>query len=142
MSHSYEVPFWRFLVLWIQHVIFFTYIVWASTWRKPSYHQTLRRFYGVTSFSRHPILEFFWFENQDDLCFWWDFGLWILTTWPAHSSTLAYWRPIHLISIEFRSIDNNLGTLPKKLFIFFQLLYFYNLHNHFDWDFFYKLLEY
>jgi hypothetical protein len=28
---------------------------------------------------------------------------------------LAYSRPIHLISIKFQNIDNNLGFPPKKL---------------------------
>ena len=44
---------------------------------------------------------FFFFENQDDFCFFWDLGFRTLTTWPFHSNTLEYWRHIHLISIEF-----------------------------------------
>jgi hypothetical protein len=85
--------------------------------------QTLRRFYGVT---RYLLVELIFFETQDDLCILWELGVWILTTWPSHSYTLAYCRPIHLISIEFQNIDNNLGTLPKKLF----LLHCYDLAIH------------
>jgi hypothetical protein len=39
-----------------------------------------------------------------------------------HSYTLANYRPIHLISIEFQNIENNHGSLPKKLFLPLQLL--------------------
>jgi hypothetical protein len=35
---------------------------------------------------------------------------------------LANCRPIQLISIEFQNIDNNEGSLPKKLFLPLQLL--------------------
>jgi hypothetical protein len=41
---------------------------------------------------------------------------------PSRSYTLAYCRPIHLISIEFQNIDNDLGSSPKKLFLLLQLL--------------------
>jgi hypothetical protein len=34
--------------------------------------------------------------------------------WPFHYYTLAYCKLVHLISIEFQSIDSNLGT--KKTF--------------------------
>jgi hypothetical protein len=40
----------------------------------------------------------------------------MLTTQPSHSYTLASCWPIYLISIEFQNIDNNWGSLPKKLF--------------------------
>jgi hypothetical protein len=63
-----------------------------------------------------PLVEFF-VENQDDLCFLWEFELWILTTQPSHSCTLAYCRPIHLISIEFQDIDNSPVTPPKNFFL-------------------------
>jgi hypothetical protein len=60
---------------------------------------------------------FFWKYRWP--CFSCDIGFWILTTWPFHSYTLAYSKPIYLISIEFQSIDNNLGTpLKNKLFPF------------------------
>jgi hypothetical protein len=39
--------------------------------------------------------------------------IWI-TIWPSHSYTLAYFKPIHLISIGFQSIDSHLGAIPKK----------------------------
>jgi hypothetical protein len=45
------------IFLWIQHVIFFTSTVWIFTRRKFSCLHTLRRFYGVTSFSRHPLVK-------------------------------------------------------------------------------------
>jgi hypothetical protein len=45
-------------------------------------------------------------------------GFEILTIQPFHSYTLAYCRPIHLISIEFQNIDNDLGYPPKKNFFF------------------------
>jgi hypothetical protein len=61
----------------------------------------LRRFYGITSFSRYPLLEIIFNKNQNGICFLWDLGLWILTIQPSHSHTLAYCRPFHLISIEF-----------------------------------------
>jgi hypothetical protein len=64
----------------------------------------LRRFYGVTSPSRYPLVEIILYENQDDICFLWDLGLWILTIQPSHSYTLAYCKPFHLISIEFQNI--------------------------------------
>jgi hypothetical protein len=35
---------------------------------------------------------------------------------------LANCRPIHLISIEFQNIENNHGSLPKKLFLPLKLL--------------------
>ena len=57
-------------------------------------------------------------ENQD-LCVLWDLWLQILTTWRFRFYTLSYWSPIHLISIEFQNIDNNLGTLPKNFFVIF-----------------------
>jgi hypothetical protein len=36
---------------------------------KTSCLQTLRRFYGVTSFSRRPLIEIIFYENQDGFCF-------------------------------------------------------------------------
>jgi hypothetical protein len=90
-------------------------------------------------FSRYPLEEIIFFKNQDNLCLLWDFRLWILTTQPSHSYTLAYCRPIHLVSIEFQNIDNNLGTPSKKLFLPLQLLQSCNPCGHFEWDLFYKL---
>jgi short subunit fatty acids transporter len=58
----------------------------------------------------------FLFENEDDLCFLWEFGFWILITQPSHSYTLAYCRSMHLISIEFQNIDNNPATPTKITF--------------------------
>jgi hypothetical protein len=43
---------------------------------------------------------------------------WILTTWPFHSYTLAYFTPIHLVSIEFQSVDKNPAPYQKKFFPF------------------------
>jgi hypothetical protein len=34
-----------------------------------SYLQSLKRFYVVTSFSRHPLVEIKFYENQDGICF-------------------------------------------------------------------------
>jgi hypothetical protein len=34
----------------------------------------------VTSFSRYPLVEIIFYENQDGICFLWDIRLWILTT--------------------------------------------------------------
>jgi hypothetical protein len=76
----------------------------------------LRRFYGIISFSRYPLVELIFYENEDGICFLWDLRLWILTIQPSHSYTLAYCRPIHLISIEFQNIDNNQESLPKNSF--------------------------
>jgi hypothetical protein len=86
--------------------------------KKKTCLQTLRRFYGVTSFSRYPLIEIIFYENQDVICFLWDLGLWMLTTGiqPSHFYTLAYCRPFHLISIEFQNIDNDQGSSPKKTF--------------------------
>jgi hypothetical protein len=56
------------------------------------------------------------YEKQDGICFLWDLGLWILTIQPSHSYTLAYCKPIQLISIEFQNKNNNQGSLPKKTF--------------------------
>ena len=78
--------------------------------------QTLRRFYGITSLWRYPLVGIIIFENQDGLCFLWEFGLWILTTQPFHFYTLAYYRHIHLIFIEFLKFDNNPATSSKKHF--------------------------
>jgi hypothetical protein len=83
---------------------------------KKSCLQNLRRFYGVTSFSMYPLVEIIFYGNQDGIFFLWDLGLWILTIQPSHSYTLAYCRPIHLISTEFQNIENNQGSLPKKFF--------------------------
>jgi hypothetical protein len=73
----------------------------------------LRRFYEITSFSRYSLVEVILYENQDGICFLWNLGLWILTIQPSHSYTMAYCRPLHLISIEFQNIDNNHRTPPK-----------------------------
>jgi hypothetical protein len=54
-----------------------------------------------------PLVEVIFYENQDGNCFLWDLGFWILTIQPSHSYTLAYYRPFHLISIEFQNIDND-----------------------------------
>jgi hypothetical protein len=70
------------------------------------------------------LCRFLFFSNQDDLSFQWVFGLRILTTLFFHSYTLADYRSIYLISIEFKSIDNNLGTPPIIFFFFFN---YYNL---------------
>jgi hypothetical protein len=86
--------------------------------------QTLKRFYRVTSLWRNPLVKIIFFENQDDLCFLWKFGLWILTTWPFHSCSLAYCRPIYLISIEFQNIDDNRPPHQKNFSFSFKC---YNL---------------
>jgi hypothetical protein len=70
----------------------------------------------LQGFSRYPLVEVICYENQNGICFLWDLGLWILTTQPSHSYTLAYCKPIHLISIEFQNIDNNSSSPPKKTF--------------------------
>jgi hypothetical protein len=64
-----------------------------------------------------PCRNYFLWKSYG-ICFAWDVGLWILTIQPFHSYTLAYCRPIHLISIEFQNIDNNQGSPPKKTFSF------------------------
>jgi hypothetical protein len=100
-----------FLVLWIQHFIFFTSTIQIFTWRK-SCLQTLRNSYGVINLWRYPFVEIILYENQDGICFLWDLGLWILTIQPSHSYTLPYCRPTHPISIEFQNIDNYQGSPP------------------------------
>jgi hypothetical protein len=40
--------------------------------------QTLRRFYGVTSFSRYPLVQIIFYKDQDGICFLIDLGLLIL----------------------------------------------------------------
>jgi hypothetical protein len=92
---------------------------------KKSCLKTLRRSYNVISFSRYPLIEIIFYENQNGICFLWDLGLWILSIQPSHSYTLVYYRPIHLISIEFQNIENNQGSLPN--FVFFNC---YNLAKH------------
>jgi hypothetical protein len=84
--------------------------------KKKSCLQNLRRFYGITSTLRYPLVEIIFYENQDGICFLWDIGLWILTIQPSHSYTLAYYRPFHLISIEFQNIDNDQGNTPIYFF--------------------------
>jgi hypothetical protein len=66
-------------------------------------------------------------KNRDNLFFLWNLELWILTTQSFHLHTLAYCRPIHLISIGFPNINNNLEIPPNKLFFFFN---HYNLAIH------------
>jgi hypothetical protein len=95
--------------------------------KKISCLHSLRRFYGVTSFSRYPLFKIIFYETEDDICFLWDLGLWILTTQPSHSYALAYCWPIHLIFLEFQNIDNNLGSPPKNFFSPFNC---YNLAIH------------
>jgi hypothetical protein len=68
-------------------------------------------------FLGYPLVEFYFFENQDDLCFSWYLKLWILTTWTSHSYSFAYYRPIHLISTKFQNIDNNPVAPPKNFFL-------------------------
>jgi hypothetical protein len=94
---------------------------------KESCLQTLRRFHGVPSSSCYPLVEIIFYENQDGICFLWDLGLWILTIQPFHSYTLAYCRPIHLISIEFQNIEKNQGSLQENFFFPFDC---YNLAIH------------
>jgi hypothetical protein len=96
--------------------------------KKKKILQALRLFYGVTSFSMYSLVEIIFHENQDGICFLWDLELWILTIQPSHSCTLAYCRPIHLISIEFQNIDNNLDFPPN--FLFFFTFNCYNLVIH------------
>jgi hypothetical protein len=36
---------------------------------KKSCHQTLRRFHGITSFLRYPLVEITLYKNQDDIFF-------------------------------------------------------------------------
>jgi hypothetical protein len=62
-------------------------------------------------------------ENQNNFCFLWDLGLWILTTQPSHSYTLAYCRHVHLIFVEFQNIDNNPCIPPKTFFFSFNCYY-------------------
>jgi hypothetical protein len=70
-----------------------------------------------------PLSRNYFLWNQNGICFLRDLGLWVLTIQPFHSYTLAYCRPIHLISIEFQNIDNDQGSPPKKLFLPLQLLW-------------------
>jgi hypothetical protein len=76
----------------------------------------LRRFYGVTTFSRYLLVEIIFYENQDGICFLWDLGLWILTIQPSHSYTLANCGLIQLISIEFQNIEKQPWLPTKKTF--------------------------
>jgi hypothetical protein len=73
-------------------------------------------------FLKVSLVKIIFYKNQDGICFLWDLRLWILTTQPSHSYTLAYCRPIHLISIEFQKIDNDQALAPRKLFLLLQLL--------------------
>jgi hypothetical protein len=50
-----------------------------------------------------------------------------LTIQTSHSYTLAYCRPIDLISIEFQNIDNYPGSPQKNFFFSFNC---YNLAIH------------
>jgi hypothetical protein len=88
---------------WLHACFFFPLQLWRSTLKKVI--SLCNKFFKVSSFR-------FFFENQDYLCFWWEFRLWILTMWP---SNLAYCGPIHLIFIKFQIIDSYLGTPPKNL---------------------------
>jgi hypothetical protein len=115
LTHT-KSNFRNFFVILIQHFIFFTSAFKNFHLKKISCHQTLRRFSRVTNFSRYPLEGIILYDNQNDICSLWDLGLWILTTELFHSHTLAYCRPIHLISIEFQCIDNNPGSPPKTLF--------------------------
>jgi hypothetical protein len=102
---------------WVPH---FLHIYHLDFYLKKIYSclQALRRFLGVTSFKVPPV-KMILSTNQDDLCFLWDLGLWILTTRPFHSYTLAYCGHIYLISIEFQNIDNNPSNPPKNFFFLF-----------------------
>ena len=55
-------------------------------------------------------------KNQDGICVLWDLEFGILIMQPSHSYTLAYCRPIHLISIEFQNIYDDLGSSKKAFF--------------------------
>jgi hypothetical protein len=90
--------------------------------KERSFPQTLKRFYGVTSFSRYFLIEIILYKNQDGICFLWGLELWILIIQPSHPYTLAYCRPILLISIEFQNIDNDHGS-PHNFF--FPFYYYY-----------------
>jgi hypothetical protein len=99
ISEIFSAMNWTLHILHIYHSDFHL--------KKKSCLQTLRRFYEVTSFSRYSLVEIIIYENHDGICFLWDLGLWILTMQPSDYYTLAYCRPIFLISIEFQNIDNN-----------------------------------
>jgi hypothetical protein len=78
----------------------------------------LRRFYRVTSFSRYLLVEIILYKNQDGVFFLWHLVLWILSIQPSHYYTLAYCRPIFLISIEFKISKHwqRSGLPTKKTF--------------------------
>jgi hypothetical protein len=80
--------------------------------KKKSCLKTLRRFYGVTSFSRYLLVEIIFYKNQDGICFLWDLGLWILTIQPSHSYTLAYLANFYWISKHWQRS----GLPTKKTF--------------------------
>jgi hypothetical protein len=67
------------------------------------------------------LVDIIFYENQGDICFLWNLGLWILIIQSFQSCTLAYFLPIHLITIEFQNIDNTPGS-PPKTFLLLQLL--------------------
>jgi hypothetical protein len=128
--HLYEVWFWyyEFNTLFSSHLQFG---FWTS---RSSYPSNSKKILWGTKFLKVPLCRIFIF------CFLWNLGIWILTILPSHFYTLVYCRPIHLISIGFQNIDNDLVTPPKKLFLPFQLLQSCNLCGHFEWDFFCKVL--
>jgi hypothetical protein len=74
----------------------------------------MKRFSGVTSFSRYPLVEIIFNKNHDGICFLWDPELWILTIQPFHSYTLAY-------PLKFLETSRLLfGQLVWRKIIFFQ----------------------
>jgi hypothetical protein len=108
--HSYEVQL--FSALNSTHHFIHIYCLDFQL-KKISCLQTLRRFYGVTSFSRYPLLEFIFLKIK---LFFASCETWALNLdyKPSCSYTLAYCRPIHLFSIEFQNIDSNSCTPPKS----------------------------
>jgi hypothetical protein len=75
-------------------------------------------------FLKYPLVEIIFYKNQDGICFLIDLGLWILTLQPFHSYTLAYCRPIHLISIEFQTLTTIQALYQENFFFPFNC---YNL---------------
>jgi hypothetical protein len=73
-------------------------------------------FSSTTNFSRYSFVDTIFLKIKMTFVSNENLGFWILITWPFHSYTLAYYKPIHLISIEFQSIDSDFDTSPKKTF--------------------------
>jgi hypothetical protein len=114
ISHSNEVWYWRYLVLYFLHFIFFTCTILIFQLKKFSCLNFGKIPWSSNFVKVRPIsLRLFFLKINDHLCFLWEVRFWILIIGPSNFYSLTYWRLNYLISIEFQNINNSFGFQPR-----------------------------